>query len=114
MSRAIADIYVADLQYFKTAFKKADVMGARSSLTCRQETDAIHRDNRRSLRGQPWHRGATGGCTQAEIGLDVLVMYNDGSMKTFSPGDFDVDGTLSSGVYQIWSFGPMLLKTGGR
>lgn len=43
---------------------------------------------------------------------DVLVMYRDGSMRTFSNATFDVDALKSSGAWQAWSFGPMLLRDG--
>jgi len=109
----IADIYVADINYFRTAFaKKADVMGS-SELTDKvaRANDAIlainddHCKSGTLVRNGLLYR-------KPKAGLDVLVMYNDGSMKTFSPDDFDVDSTLASGVYQTWSFGPMLLQNG--
>ena len=111
----IADIYVADLRYFKTAFaKKADVMGG-TELTdvvakANDAIIAITGDHCVDNLGTVVRNGQL--YRKPKSGLDVLVMYNDGSMKTFSPGDFDVDSTLSSGVYQIWSFGPMLLQNG--
>ncbi|MGI5918276.1 MAG: phosphodiester glycosidase family protein [Christensenellales bacterium] len=109
----IADIYVADLKYFRTAFaKEADVMGG-ADLTDKVAKMngailAINGDHCKS--GTLVRNGLI--YRKPKAGLDVLVMYNDGSMKTFSPDDFDVDGTLSSGVYQTWSFGPMLLQNG--
>ena len=44
---------------------------------------------------------------------DVCVLYWDGTMKAFSPDDFDVDKAMAQGAYQAWSFGPMLLDGAG-
>jgi exopolysaccharide biosynthesis protein len=111
----IADIYVADVKYFKTAFaKQADVMGDR------EMTDVVAKENDAILAINGDHCVDNEGTVvrngqlfrKPKSSLDVLVMYNDGSMKAFSPEDFDVDSTLSSGVYQIWTFGPKLLQDG--
>lgn len=44
---------------------------------------------------------------------DVCVLYWDGTMEAYSPGDFDVDEAMARGAYQAWSFGPMLLDGAG-
>ena len=43
---------------------------------------------------------------------DVLVMYNDGTMETYTKDEFDMEAAQSQGAYQIWTFGPMLLDNG--
>jgi exopolysaccharide biosynthesis protein len=43
---------------------------------------------------------------------DVLVMYRDGTMATFDKSSFDVAALKTSGAWQAWSFGPMLLTAG--
>ena len=43
---------------------------------------------------------------------DVLIMYNDGSMETYSADEFNKDEVIAKGAYQGWSFGPMLLDNG--
>ena len=45
---------------------------------------------------------------------DVLVMYTDGSMETFSAEDFDIDAIADKGVDNVWSFGPSLLDETGK
>ena len=111
----IADIYVADVKYFKTAFaKQADVMGDR------EMTDVVAKENDAILAINGDHCVDNEGTVvrngqlfrKPKSSLDVLVMGNDGSMKTYSPEDFDVDSVLASGVYQIWTFGPKLLQDG--
>jgi exopolysaccharide biosynthesis protein len=111
----IADIYVADISYFKTAFaKKADVMGNREMTdVVAQENDAIlaiNGDHCVDNEGTVVRNGQL--FRKPKSSLDVLVMNNDGSMNVYSPDEFDVDKVLESGVYQVWTFGPMLLKDG--
>jgi exopolysaccharide biosynthesis protein len=44
--------------------------------------------------------------------LDVLVMNYDGSMQTYASKKFDLDKVKSEGAYQVWAFGPTLVKDG--
>ena len=43
---------------------------------------------------------------------DLLVMYYDGRMETISAEEADVDAIYAEGPYQIWCFGPELLRDG--
>lgn len=43
---------------------------------------------------------------------DILVMYEDGSMETFTKEEFDFDKANAKGIMHAWSFGPMLLDNG--
>lgn len=45
---------------------------------------------------------------------DVCVLFYDGTMKTYSPSEFDLDEVLEQAPYQSWSFGPMLLDGNGE
>lgn len=45
---------------------------------------------------------------------DVLVMYGDGSMKTFSADEFDMGAEAAKVIVNVWSFGPALLDADGR
>ena len=42
-----------------------------------------------------------------------LVLYHDGRMVTYGPDELDLDAALAEGVWQIWSFGPVLLNNDG-
>ena len=44
----------------------------------------------------------------------MCVLYYDGTMRTFSPGDFSLDQAIADGAYQAWTFGPMLLDDQGQ
>lgn len=111
----IADIYIADLNNFRTAFaKKADVMGAiELTTTIAKENNAILAINGDHCKDNKGIIIRNGKYYPAESrDYDVLVMYNDGTMKTLSPKEADVDKIKSESPYQVWSFGPMLLKDG--
>lgn len=43
---------------------------------------------------------------------DVLALYYDGTMETYSASEFDMDAAVAKGIYQAWAFGPTLLKDG--
>ncbi len=111
----LADIYVAEIKYFKTAFaKEADV------LKHEEPTDeiarevgailAINGDSCIDNHGLIIRNGSL--YPTEETQSDLLIMYRDGTMVTLSPEDVDKDKIMAQAPYQVWSFGPMLLKDG--
>jgi exopolysaccharide biosynthesis protein len=111
----IADIYVADVQNFRTAFaKQADVLGAKElTSTIAEENNAILAINGDHCLDNKGLIIRNGNYYPAEMrGADVLVMYRDGTMDTLPPEEVDVEKIKSESPYQVWSFGPMLLKDG--
>lgn len=110
-----ADIYIAELKHFRTAFaKNADKMGDRE-LTDKVADEnnailAINGDHCVDNNGPVVRNGKPFRLEKAS--LDALVMNYDGTMQTLSPDEVDIDKIKSEGAYQIWSFGPMLLKDG--
>lgn len=111
----IADIYLSDIQYFKTAFAGGSYAHGRTAtvLDMASENMAILaisgdyygiRDSGIVIRNGELYR--------EKIFDDVLLMSNDGSMKTFIKEDFDIDQVKINGAWQAWSFGPMLLDGG--
>jgi len=110
----IADIYIADLKYFKTAFaKKPDVMGYR------EFTDVVAKENDAIIAINGDHCVDNGGPVvrngklyRDEKLADALVMNYDGSMQTFTADLFDMKIIKQKGAYQAWTFGPMLLADG--
>jgi exopolysaccharide biosynthesis protein len=46
--------------------------------------------------------------------VDVGVIYKDGTMKVFEPGEFDADKAMEDGAFQAWYFGPGLLTEDGE
>ena len=113
----VADIYVAELKYFRTAFaKEADTMGNEAlTTTIAQENNAIIAINGDYClnnwstgviirNGQPYK--------DKKPSADQFVLYYDGTMKSIPPEAFDYDTVVAQGVYQVWSWGPMLLDNG--
>jgi len=47
-----------------------------------------------------------------DANADVLVLYEDGTMKAFSANEFDANMEMKNGAYQAWNFGPVLVEDG--
>lgn len=110
-----ADIYVAELDYFRTAFAEdPDVMGGRelSDITAERVGAilSITGDHCVDNTGMVVRNGQL--YREQAASADVLVMNYDGSMETFSPDNFNADKIKAEGAYQVWAFGPMLLDNG--
>ncbi len=110
----VADIYLKDIKYFKTAFAKG-----KYGKGLHDETDVIAAQNNAilAINGDYYGNNAgpvvrNGVLYREEKYKDVLVMNNDGSMQTLTALELDMEKIKSEGAYQIWTFGPMLLKNG--
>ncbi len=111
----VADIYLADIKYFKTAFAQGTFGSGIAEPT---KDIAVSSNAILAVNGD--YCGANAGPVvrngvlyrDEEYESDVLVMNNDGSMQTYSPEDFDIEAIKASGAYQVWTFGPMLLSDG--
>ncbi len=111
----LADIYVADIKYFKTAFaKEAAVLGhSEQTDEIAKEADAIlaiNGDNCLDNMGLIIRNGSL--YPMEDTDADLLIMYQDGTMVTLSPEDVDKDKIIAEAPYQVWAFGPMLLQDG--
>lgn len=109
-----ADIYLADVQYFKTAFaKQPDVMGGRElTNVVAKENNAILAINGDHCVDNNGPVIRNGKLFRDETFADALVMNYDGSMQTFSADQLDMNAIKTNGAWQVWTFGPMLLKDG--
>lgn len=45
---------------------------------------------------------------------EICVLYQNGTMETYSFSDFDVEKAIAGGAWQAWDFGPALLDSEGR
>ncbi len=110
----VADIYVADMKYFKTAFANEEFkagIGSTAEIGDKHNAIlAINGDFCSKNKGVVVRNGVL--YRDKEYKSDLLVMYNDGSMQTFSPSDFDLEAIKQNGAYQVWTFGPTLLENG--
>ena len=110
-----ADIYLRDISNFQTAFAKGQYGDSISD-----SIQNISADNNAllALTGDYYSVQPAGVVIRNgvlyrdELWRDVLIMYNDGSMETYSKEEFDINEVIAKSAYQGWSFGPMLLKDG--
>ena len=112
------DVYIRDLKYFKTAFAN-DTFGRGNT----DETVNIANAHNAvaAISGDYCANHASGlvirngELFREELSdQDVLVMFQDGSMETYSRRDLDVEAVIARGAYQSWAFGPMLLDANGQ
>lgn len=114
----IADIYVADITCFQTAFAK-DTYGigyTEEVLDMDMNKNAIL-----AMNGDYYGTSNSGVVIRngevyrTDIGdADVCVLYYDGTMKTYSAREFDIEQIIQDGAYQAWTFGPALLNESGK
>ena len=115
VSYFVADVYLSDLSYLRTAFAGGTYgRGLSDSVqdmaTENQAVLAINgdyfgiRDQGIVVRNGELYRDTPF--------QDVLVLYYDGSMETYTAETLDMNRILSEGAWQAWSFGPMLLDQG--
>ncbi len=111
----VADIYIADIKYFRTAFAK-DTFGSGIA----DFTPDIASQNNAVIAINGDYCGLNKGIVvrnsvqyrDTKHTSDQFVLFNDGTMKAYSPDEFDYDTLKNQGLYQVWTFGPMLLKDG--
>lgn len=111
----IADIWVKNIQSFKTAFAK-DQYGQ----GIHQETVSMANKNNAIVAISGDYYGARargivirqGNLYRDSLLEDVCVLYKDGVMETYTKEEFNIDDTINRGAYQAWSFGPQLLEHG--
>jgi len=112
----VADIYITDIKYFRTAFGENKTSGRQYTNDCLADNNGIVGINGDNCWNNP--------CLLVRNGVyydlysssmaDELVMYTDGSMETISGADFDFEEIKSKAPYQVWGFGPMLLDENGQ
>ena len=111
----VADIYVRDIKYFKTAFA-----GGVFSKSIRKATVTMASENHAiaAISGDSFGFLQTGIVVrngvlyQDTFYSDICVLNYDGTMETFYTDDFDLAALKEKGAWQVWSFGPMLLENG--
>lgn len=116
----IADIYVSDISCLCTAFG-TDRYG-RGSAYAEHPTEIAQRYHSVATLSGDYYGARSDGVVirngtlyrDNKVSRDVCVLYWDGTMKVFSPGDFDAQTEMNNGAYQAWNFGPMLLDPDGQ
>ncbi len=112
------DVYIRDLKYFKTAFandtfgrgntgETVDIANAHNAIAAISGDYCANHASGLVIRNGELFR-------EELSDQDVLVMFQDGSMETYSRRDLDLDAVIARGPYQSWAFGPMLLDANGQ
>ena len=122
MTYYVADVYMADLSSFQTEFAggKYDANGRREHLhtmsQCAGAILAMNGDsycfNRSHCNGLLVRNGNV--YRYNPTTQDICVLYQDGTMATYSPDQFDPQAELEQGILQTWIFGPRLLDDSGK
>lgn len=117
----LADIYISDISCLKTAFAK-DTYGIGYSELLSSMSDNIksvlsvngdsysnnrHKNNGTIIRNGMVYRSDTS--TE-----ETCVLYHDGTMKIYTPQDFNANQVVADGAWQTWVFGPSLLDANGN
>lgn len=114
----VVDIYVADISCFMTAFAqdkfgigytdwpKQIAKNYKSVITMNGDQCGMRKTGVVIRNGQLYRN--------KKVTNDVCVLYWDGTVKTFAPGDFNANWEMSNGAYQAWNFGPRLLDEDGN
>lgn len=111
----VADIYIRNIDNFRTAFANDEFghgyrddtveMAKKHNAVVALSGDYYGiREQGVVIRNGKLYRDTTFG--------DVCVLFYDGTMKTYSPNEFNTETVVSQGAYQAWSFGPKLLDNG--
>jgi len=113
----ISDIYVTNVKYIKTAFAKGTYARniTDSSLDMAAENGALLTISGDYYGNSEISIVIRNGILYRSTGndADVCILFTDGTMKTYSPEDFDADEVIDEGAWQAWTFGPALLDGNG-
>ena len=118
---SVADIYIADIECFGTYLAEntygsgyrdtvpdMDIAsGALLAMTGDYYGNSAGNNGGVVVRNGKLYRAEATDC-------DVGALYYDGTVRVFAPGTFDAREAVSRGVWQAWTFGPMLLDADGK
>ncbi len=111
----VADVWVKNISYLRTAFAK-DQYGQgihQPFMDMAQSNKAIV-----AISGDYYGARAKGvvvrnGQLYRDSSFDdVCVLYENGILETYTNAEFQIDDAIERNAYQIWSFGPQLLRDG--
>jgi len=121
VSYYVADIYIADIECFGTYLAEntygsgyrdtvpnMDIAsGALLAMTGDYYGNSAGNNGGVVVRNGKLYRAEATDC-------DVCALYYDGTVRVFAPGAFDAKEAVRQGVWQAWTFGPMLLDSAGK
>ena len=111
-----ADIYVTSVKQLQTAFANGTF-----GKNLRETTVQMAEDNNAllAISGDSYGNNETGIVVRNGIlyrsdtnDAEICVLFLDGTMKIYTPEEFDQEKILECDVWQAWNFGPSLLDNG--
>lgn len=114
----IAEIFLQDISYFRTAFSSDAFRGKYESvLDMAQRHNAIVAISgdfyNSSLHEGPVNRNGTWYRSKTGSSMDVCALLYDGTLVTMPAGSYTSDMLLELNPYQLWCFGPSLITEDG-
>jgi len=111
----VADVWIKDIQEFKTAFSDDTYGRGYASLP----TVIASNNNAILAISGDYYGGRSSGIVirngdlyRDSVSTDVCILYADGVMETYYEDEFDIEAAIERGAYQGWSFGPKLIDDG--
>lgn len=114
----IIDIYIRDVHSLRTNLCQ-QVFGDRKSIQSLSDllpgalaisSSDQYSNRNRSIWGLLVSNGL-GYSSDTDI-FDFAVLFLDGTMEVYEAGQADYDSLVERGIYQAWTFGPVLVKDG--
>ncbi len=114
----VADIYLRDLNHFRTAFGLNTYKRSEPVVDMAKNNQAIVAINGdyyswKNNKGLVIRNGVVYR-ESIDRRQDLCVLYSDGVIETYAPDEADIEQIISRGAYQSWSFGPSLLDENGQ
>lgn len=121
VANTLADIYVSDVTLIQTAFaqntygvgftQKLSEMSANMKSILAVNGDSynnnMNQNNGTVIRNGEIYR-------TKPTNQETCILYKDGTMKIYTPDQFDANQIIADGAWQSWVFGPSLLDEDGN
>ena len=109
----VAEIYISDMRYLRTAFGEKGYGSRNMTAELAAANDAVV-----AISGDYYSARKEGvvvrnGFLYRETRYeDLCVLLSDGRMLTMTDAELDLDELKAAAPWQVWSFGPALLRDG--
>lgn len=116
----VADIYIADIKCFATYAENGsfETYAATPALEIAELAGAIVSINGDYCNAQAqsgfFVRNGVAYQQDVPTRCDICVLYMDGSLETYAPGEYTVEEIMERQPWQVWKFGPELLDQNGQ
>lgn len=110
----VADIWLSDIEQLQAAFPRNGYTFAEPASIA-QDADAVIAVNGDCFvdQGDGFAVRNGGIYYENETLADICVLYYDGRLETYGPGEYEMEQIIADEPWQIWHFGPGLLTADG-